>query len=78
VVSNNNFTPANRVIEVGDTVGWNFTEGTHTTTGPDWDSGNHSSGNYFHTFDTVGIFNYICNIHGPSMSGSITVNEPDP
>lgn len=32
-----------------------------------------SSGTFQRTFPTAGTFNYMCTIHGQSMSGSVTV-----
>jgi len=38
------------------------------------DSGNIlNGGNYVHTFNTVGTFNYHCTIHGLGMAGSVIV-----
>jgi plastocyanin len=36
-------------------------------------SGTQSSGTFQRTFPTAGTFNYMCTIHGQSMSGSVTV-----
>ncbi|MEX0825507.1 MAG: plastocyanin/azurin family copper-binding protein [Acidimicrobiia bacterium] len=75
-VSNNQFSPANRTITVGDTIVWSFTEGTHTTTsnGGLWNSGSKSSGTSFsHQFNSAGSFGYFCSFHS-SMTGTITVN----
>ena len=53
-------------INVGDTVEWNFSGFTHTTTSDDalWDSGNRSSGSTFsRKFNEPGQFDYRCSIH---------------
>ena len=36
-------------------------------------SPNQASGTFQRTFPTAGTFNYMCTIHGQSMSGSVTV-----
>jgi hypothetical protein len=80
------FTPANVMIQVGDTVEWHWS-GTmlHSTTSgtpgnPDgmWDSGLHNNGFVFSfTFTQAGTFNYFCSPHGTccGMVGSVTVTE---
>jgi plastocyanin len=74
-------------IAVGDTVVWNFTAPTHTTTEcggdnncnnanptPLWDSGVVSSGGTFqYTFTEAGTYSYQCNVHGALMRGTVTV-----
>lgn len=81
------FTPASVTINVGDIVNWAWAPGsvTHSTTSgncctPDgtWDSGTMNSGNFSHTFNSVGTFNYFCSIHLASMTGSVTVLAPPP
>jgi plastocyanin len=76
------------VINVGDTIRWNFTASFHSTTSvfgsaESWDSGLIFSipHTYDHTFNTVGVFHYYCSIHGfdnldgtaGGMAGTITV-----
>src|SRR5439155_4528334 len=68
---------------VGDSVTWTNNDGfghTATTKGgaPEaFDSGTLSGGKQFsRTFTLPGTYNYQCNIHGASMSGSITVMGP--
>jgi len=80
------FTPANVMIQVGDTVQWNWVGATlHSTTSgtpghPDgiWDSGSHNNGFTFSfTFTSAGTFNYFCTPHGAccGMIGTVTVTE---
>jgi len=66
-------------VQVDDTVVWDFSgaASTHTTTGPDWDSGNMNGGTFSFTFDSPGAFDYRCNIHPTLMIGRIVV-EPGP
>lgn len=82
------FSPADIVIQVGDTVRWTNSDfNIHTATelnGFLWDSGVLSSGQTFEfTFDATfvannpvpgGVYDYFCQIH-PSMLGTITVQD---
>ena len=68
-------------IEVGDTVTWTWTVGTHNLaqvgdeTEPGFGEGYFSTGHtYSHTFTTVGAHDYLCSPHPNSMYGTITVN----
>ncbi len=77
-------------ITVGDTVSWDFNSASfaHTTTdcggncsvgpfGAVWDSGTISGGGTFqHTFNSAGVFPYLCTLHSPFMRGTITVTGP--
>ena len=80
-VKSNFFSPANATVNVGDKVTWQFTGSTHTVTSPPpgtasdftFDSGNKSSGTFEFTFTTEGVAHYYCEVHGTSMSGTITV-----
>ncbi len=68
-------------VSVGDTVTWNFVEGTganaHTTTsseGDVWDSGQvDTPGTFSLTFDTAGNFHYHCATHPIEMLGVVVV-----
>jgi plastocyanin len=82
-VKNYSFSPSALTINKGDTVVWNFTGGTHTTTSGSsctsdgkWDSGDKNSGeSYSHVFSTSGTFPYFCTPHCASgMTGSVTVS----
>jgi plastocyanin len=70
------FAPPDLSVAVGSTVTWtNQDSVTHTVDSADdsFDSESLGGGATFaHTFDTAGVFAYICGIH-PSMSGTITV-----
>ncbi len=84
MVSNFAFTPQDINITVGDTVEWQWVEGTHTTTsdentGPDvWDSPISSSVPVFSVVITTdGIHGYHCIPHQSlGMIGTITASEP--
>jgi plastocyanin len=76
------FQPAERKINAGDTVTWNFTVNGHTTASlggqPDsWESaatGSNPSGTSFtHQFNTPGKYQYVCLQHRDFMKGSIEV-----
>jgi FtsP/CotA-like multicopper oxidase with cupredoxin domain/plastocyanin len=74
------FSPSNLMINAGDTVKWVWDNGDfHTVTSDTavWDSGVKSGGPPFpefsRTFPTPGTFPYHCVVHGPTMSGTITV-----
>ena len=77
-------------IQVGDTVTWNWVEGTHTTTEcgadcdnptatPLWDAPLNSANTTFsRTFDTPGTYLYLCGFHPILMRGRIIVEEVSP
>lgn len=78
--SNFMFTNQSIMINVGDTVVWTNTSGTHTVTddGGLYDSGSIAQGNTFNfTFNTAGTFPYHCSFHGSvggnGMSGTVIV-----
>lgn len=80
--SGTNFSPASVTIDVGETVRWVISDGTHTVTPDDggqpgaWDgTGLLSAGQRFeHTFTTAGVFDYHCIPHQSlGMTGTITV-----
>ena len=74
-------------VATGDTVTWDNVEGLHTVTQCDdafgvcplpggFDSGFLSPDDTFaHTFDTVGVFTYWCEIHPVQMRGRIIVEQ---
>ncbi len=84
MVSNFVFTPQDINITIGDTVEWQWVEGTHTTTsdstsGTDvWDSPISSSVPVFSVvIMTPGVHNYHCTPHQSlGMIGSITAAMP--
>lgn len=67
-------------INVGDTITWTNNDiAPHSATEVNgaWDTGVMNPANPPQsrtlTFNVPGTFNYICSIHGPSMSGTVTV-----
>jgi plastocyanin len=70
------FNPADITIPVNGTVTWNWNSGgvVHNVTFQDGStSGDKASGSYQKSFPTAGTFSYLCTIHGPVMSGTVTV-----
>lgn len=73
------FSPADLTISEGDMVTWtnngNFTH-TSTSDGGVWNSGDLTNGQSFtFTFSSAGTYPYHCFYH-PSMTGTITVQQP--
>lgn len=83
-VSSNAFTPQAVTINVGESVTWTNTQGTHNVVADDgsFTSGAPSSDNWTHTetFNMAGTYQYFCELHGNTggigMSGTVTVNAP--
>jgi plastocyanin len=76
------FQPAERMIALGDSVTWNFSNEGHTTASvggqPDsWrsidDGANPVGTSYTHVFTTPGRFQYVCVQHKDFMKGVIEV-----
>ena len=71
------FHPSTLNVKVGDTVTWHFNDNgvLHTVTADDgsFDSGQHGSGTFTHTFGQAGTFKYHCSIHA-TMTASIVVS----
>ena len=83
-----NFNPADITITAGDTVDFNWFDGTHDVTAytetvpgtPDWQSPEMSGPSTFsRTFNTAGVVTYYCTIHSPRASAepSVVVDEID-
>jgi len=83
-VANFSFTSNNITINVGDTVEFVNTSGTHWVDGRqatfasnpvsfDNQSQSGSGWTYSQVFNTAGVYDYRCGIHTTSMSGNITV-----
>jgi len=80
------FSPANVTINLGDTVKWTNTSGTHNVNGTTttFTSNPESFGNslgtgwvYKHKFTIAGSYNYRCDQHfGGGMTGTVTVVDP--
>lgn len=86
VASGMSFTPSSLIINQGDTVEWNNVSGFHNVNGTQatFPSNPVSFGNgaagapwtYTFVFNTIGNYTYMCDVHGISMSGTITVQTP--
>src|SRR5689334_10026564 len=83
-VSDNVFTPANFTINVGDTIVWMWTEGTHTTTSTTipvgaqaWDQLlDQNNTSYMYVVTITGTYNYWCTFHNQmGMVGQFTVEQ---
>jgi len=73
---NNTFSPSSVSVQVGQTVTWTNGGGSHnvhfageaalnSVSGPPW--------TVMKTFTSVGTFSYVCDLHQPLMSGTVTV-----
>jgi len=75
------FSPGDLTITTGTTVRWTNLDGvahTSTSDGAGWDSGSLANGqDYSFTFTTAGSYPYHCTFH-PSMTATVTVNDPRP
>jgi len=72
----NQFDPSTVIIAPGGTVTWNFAalhNVTFSGTGAPANITDKATGSDARTFPTAGTFNYICTIHGQSMSGVVRV-----
>jgi plastocyanin len=76
VMRNIAFVPQTVTIHVGQTVAWEFDDGTtaHNVTFPGFASPDRTSGYYSHTFTTPGTFPYQCTIHR-GMDGTVIVTS---
>jgi plastocyanin len=84
--SGSSFSPANVTVNIGDTVRWTNTGGTHNVNGTTgtFPSNPESFGNalgsgwvFKHKFTTVGDYDYRCDQHfGAGMVGIVTVVDP--
>ena len=81
-VNNFSFTNADITISVGDSVKWTNSSGFHnvngtTTTFPlnpeSFGNSEGTSWTFIVGFTIEGTYNYQCDVHGPSMSGTVTV-----
>lgn len=74
-VVDNAFEPKIAKVGVGDTVTWRF-EGNsaHNVIGDDFESELTKDGEFEHTFDEAGEYDYRCTVHA-GMSGRIDVSD---
>ena len=68
------FEPADVTVKVGETVRWKWGGGVqHDVEGDDFKSKLQSKGQFDHTFDEAGTFDYKCNVHPTTLTGTVTV-----
>lgn len=74
VLKNIEFRPERLTISVGDTVTWQWDDGSivHDVKFDDFKSELQNKGTYRHTFREAGTFDYTCTVH-PQMDGTIVV-----
>ena len=79
-MKNNAFNPEEKDVLVGTTVKWiNKDDTEHTITSSDglFEGGSVAAGEtYEYTFDSTGVYSYVCTIH-TGMSGKIVVGNVD-
>ena len=79
-VQNFSFSPSTLTINTGESIIWNFINGTHQLSSPDpggLESGVISDGTFKATFYTPAVYNYVCSFH-ESMTGTVEVLGPTP
>lgn len=71
------FEPAKVTIQVGERVVWKWKGGVqHDVHGGDeFKSKLQSKGEFTHTFDKAGTFEYLCDVHPTTMKGTVEVVE---
>jgi plastocyanin len=68
------FEPADVTIKAGESVRWTWGGGVqHDVTGDGFKSKLQAKGQFDHTFDTAGTYEYKCEVHPTTMKGTITV-----
>jgi plastocyanin len=68
------FEPDEVTIKVGETVAWKWGGGVqHDVEGDGFKSKLQSKGEYRHSFDEAGTFEFKCNVHPTTMTGNVTV-----
>lgn len=76
------FSPAVIQIDIGQTVRWTNTSTitihTSTAVGGLWNSGDLAPNDFFDfTFNSEGVFDYMCTYHPELMNGTVIVGTPD-
>jgi plastocyanin len=69
-------------VNIGETVRWQNVSGSiiHTSTadGGLWDSGDIAPGGFYDfTFNSEGVYDYICVYHSATMTGTVVAGTPD-
>lgn len=74
-VRDNSFGPAVLEVASGTTVTWVWQgHAPHDVVGDGFASEIQDSGEFTHTFDTPGTYDYVCTLH-PGMTGTVTVRS---
>ena len=72
-VVDNSFQPKETTVAAGDTVTWTFKgNAAHNVSGEGFQSDLISEGEFEHTFDEAGEYDYVCTVH-PGMEGTVVV-----
>lgn len=68
------FEPADITVQVDEALIWIWDDDgmAHDVVGDGFRSALLTDGTFSHTFDTAGVFPYVCSIH-PTMVGTVTV-----
>lgn len=76
VLKNIKFSPDEITVKKGETVTWQWDDGTvpHNVAFDDFKSEIQEKGTFEHAFTEAGVFEYKCTVH-PTMSGSVEVTE---
>lgn len=71
------FEPDEVSIKAGDRVVWKWAGGVqHNVNGGDeFKSDLKSKGEFAHTFDTAGTYEYLCDVHPTTMKGTVEVTD---
>ena len=74
-MGDNFFNPTSQRVAVGGTVTWTWAGqiGHNVTFSSGMNSSTQSAGTFDRDFPDAGAFDYLCTIHGASMSGTIVV-----
>jgi plastocyanin len=81
-MQNVQFQPPDVTVKAGETVTWTNDEGVPHDVEGSGPGGEFSSGpeggmqqgdTFSHTFDKPGKYEYVCRVHAPGMSGTVTV-----
>jgi plastocyanin len=68
------FDPSEVTVKAGETVSWKWGGGVqHDVEGDGFKSKVQSKGQFTHTFDEAGTFDFHCNVHPTTMKGTVTV-----
>ncbi|HVM54880.1 MAG TPA: plastocyanin/azurin family copper-binding protein [Acidimicrobiales bacterium] len=73
LVDDNVFRPKTITVSAGDTVTWRWVgNNAHNVVADDFSSDLQKEGEFEHTFEDAGRYNYHCTVH-PGMNGTVEV-----